>query len=94
MSSTDAREQASEPAVPEQVAPGAAEQSSGQALPARHGGHAAGDLAVTGYRRRRRGWVLVLAVVVVVAAGLGGADAAGVFSSPKPPAGGNGYATS
>jgi hypothetical protein len=32
-------------------------------------------------------------VVVVVAAGLGGADAAGVFRSPKPTAGNNGYAT-
>ncbi len=50
--------------------------------------------AVSGYRPRRRGWVLALAVVVVVAAGLGGADAAGVFHSPKPTASNNGYATS
>jgi hypothetical protein len=35
----------------------------------------------------------VLAVVVVVAAALGGADAAGVFNSPKPAASSNGYAT-
>jgi hypothetical protein len=98
MSSTDAREQAGEPAVPEQAGPGGAQQSPGQALPARRGGHAAGgpaagELAVTGYRRRR-GWVLALAVVVVVAAALGGADAAGVFNSPKPTASSNGYATS
>jgi Putative peptidoglycan binding domain len=98
MSSTDAREQAGEPAVPEQAAPGGAEEPARRALPARRGGHAAGGdaasgLAVTGYRPRRRGWVLALAVVVVVAAGLGGADAAGVFRSPKPAAGNNGYAT-
>jgi len=98
MSSTDAREQAGEPAVPEQVAPGGAEQAPGRAWPARRGGHAtggpaAGGLAVTGYRRRRRGWVLALAVVVVVAAGLGGADAAGVFRAPKPAASTSAYAT-
>ena len=98
MSSTDAREQAGEPAVPEQVAPGGAERAPGRALPAGRGGHAAGGpaaggLAVTGYRRRRRGWVLALAVVVVVAAGLGGADAAGVFSSPKPAVSNSAYAT-
>ena len=99
MSSTDAREQAGEPAAGEQAAPGAAEQSPGQALPARRGGHAAGGpvesgQAVTGYRRRRRGWVLALAVVVVAAAVLGGADAAGVFNSAKPADSNNGYATS
>jgi hypothetical protein len=98
MSSTDAREQAGEPAAGEQAPPGAAEQSPGQTLPARRSGHAAGipgagHSAVTGYRRRRRGWVLALAVVVVVAAGLGGADAAGVFSSPKPAASNSAYAT-
>jgi len=98
MSSTDAREQAGEPAVPGQAGPGGAEQFAGQALPARRRGHAAGvpgaDVsAVTGYRPRRRGWVLALAVAVVVAAGLGGADAAGVFRSPRPAAGSNGYAT-
>ena len=71
---------------------GGAEQF-GQVLQARGAGHAAGGLAVTGYRRRRRGWVLALAVVVV-AAGLGGADAAGVFDSCKPDASSNGYATS
>jgi hypothetical protein len=98
MSSTDAREQAGEPAVPEQAAPGGAEEPAHRALPARRGGHATGGdaasgVAVTAYRPRRRGWLLVLAVVVVVAAGLGGADAAGVFRSPKPTAGNNGYAT-
>ena len=98
MSSTDAREQAGEPTVPEQAAPGGAEQSPGQAPPARRGGHAAGVpgagvSAVTGYRPRRRGWVLALAVVVVVAAGLGGADAAGVFRSTKPAVSNSGYAT-
>src|SRR5580692_2081930 len=99
MSSTDAREQAGEPAAGEQAGLGGAEQSAGQALPARRGGHAAGGpvaggQAITGYRRRRRGWVLALAVVVVVAAALGGADAAGVFNSPKPAASNHGYATS
>jgi hypothetical protein len=99
MSSTDAREQAGEPAAGEQAGPGGAEQAPGQALPARRGGHAAGGpvaggQAITGYRRRRRGWVLALAVVVVIAAVLGGADAAGVFNSAKPAAGNNGYATS
>jgi hypothetical protein len=97
MSSTDAREQASDPAVPEQGAPGGAEHA-GAVVPGRGGGHAAGGraaggLAITGYRRRRRGSILVLAVVVVVAAGLGGADAAGVFSSPKPVVTNNQYAT-
>jgi hypothetical protein len=97
MSSTDAREQAGEPPVPEQAAPGGAEQSGGQVVPARRGGHAAGGdatgRAVTGHRSRRRGWILALAVVVVVAAGLGGADAAGVFRSPKPAVSNSGYAT-
>jgi hypothetical protein len=98
MSSTDAREQAGEPAVPGQVTPGEAEQAPGPAWPTRRGGHAAGEpaaggLAVTGYRRRRRGWVLALAVVVLVAAGLGGADAAGVFRAPKPAASTSAYAT-
>jgi hypothetical protein len=97
MSSTDAREQAGEPAAGEQAGPGGAEQPPGQALPARRGGHAAGGpvagQAVTGYRRRRA-WVLALAVVVVVAAALGGADAAGVFNSAKPVVSNNGYATS
>src|ERR1700683_167045 len=94
MSSTDAREQSGEPVTGEQPAPGGAEQPPGQALPARRGGDAA-DVpgasvsAVTGYRRRR-GWVQVLVVVVVVAAALGGADAAGVFSSTKPTSSRNG----
>jgi hypothetical protein len=97
MSSTDAREQASGSAVPEQGAPGGAEHAEA-VVPTRGGGHAAGGpaaggLAITGYRRRRRGSVLVLAVVVVVAAGLGGADAAGVFSSTKPAVTNNAYAT-
>jgi hypothetical protein len=96
VSSTDAREQAGGPAVPERVAPGGAGHA-GAVLPADGGGHAAGGLvvgerAVTGYRRRR-GWVLVLAVVVVVAAGLGGADAAGVFHSAKPTVSNSGYPT-
>jgi hypothetical protein len=94
MSSTDAREQAGEPAAGDQAGAGGTEQSPGQALPARRSGHAAGGQAVTGYRQRRRGWVLALAVVVVAAAVLGGADAAGVFNSPKPAASNNGYATS
>jgi hypothetical protein len=98
MSSTDAREQAGNPSVPEQVVPGEAEQAPVWAWPARRGGHAAGGpeaggLAVTGCRRRRRGWVLALVVVVVVAAGLGGADAAGVFRAPKPAASTSAYAT-
>jgi hypothetical protein len=92
MSSTDAPEQAGEPAVGEQAVPGGVEQSPGQTRPARRGGSAAGRSALTGYRRRRRDWVLALAVVVVVAA-LGGADAAGVFGSPKPAASTSGYAT-
>src|SRR5580698_10573968 len=98
MSSTDAREQSGEPVAGEHAAPGGDEQPPGQALPARRHGHAAdvpgaGSSAATGYRRRRPSWVLVLAVVVVVAAALGGADAAGVFNSPKPAASSNGYAT-
>jgi hypothetical protein len=98
MSSTGAREQASGPAAGEQGAPGRAGHAGAMA-PARGGGHrasgdAAGNLAITGYRRRRRGPVLALALVVVVAAGLGGADAAGVFRSPVPTASSNGYATS
>jgi hypothetical protein len=93
MSSTDEREQASGPTVPEQGVPGGAEHA-GAVVPARGGGHrVGGDTAITGYRRRRRGPVLALAVVVVVAAGLGGADAAGVFTSPKLAAGSNAYAT-
>jgi hypothetical protein len=89
MSGTDAREQAGGPAVPE--------QASGPGVPAGGGGHAAGvpaagELAAAGHRRRR-GWVAVVAVVVVVAAGLGGADAAGVFSAAKPAGSGNAYAT-
>jgi hypothetical protein len=58
------------------------------------GGPAADALALAGYRRRRRGWIVVVVVVVVVAAGVGGADAAGVFSTPKPAAAGSAYATS
>jgi Putative peptidoglycan binding domain len=103
MSSTDAREQAGEPAVPGQAGPGGADESARRAVAARRGGHAAaqdamggdagGGPAVTGHRRRRRGWVLALAVVVVAAAGLGGADAAGVFRGPKPAASTSAYAT-
>jgi hypothetical protein len=102
MSSTDAREQAGEPAVGEQAGPGGADEPGRRVVAARRGGHAAGHdgtggdaagggLAVTGYRRR--GWVLALAVVVVAAAGLGGADAAGVFRAPKPAASTSAYAT-
>ena len=98
MSSTDAREQAGESAVPERAVPGGAERPADQAMPARRGGHAAGvpgagRSAVTRYQPRRRGWILALAVVVMMAAGLGGAEAAGVFSSPKPAASTSGYAT-
>jgi hypothetical protein len=104
MSSTDARKQAGEPAVPQQPAPGSGDEPAGRVVAARRGGHAAshdatggdatsGGLAVTGYRRHRRGWVLALAVVVVVAAGLGGADAAGVFYAPKLAGSTSGYAT-
>jgi hypothetical protein len=99
MSSTDAREQADGPVVPEPSAPGGVEEMSGPLVPARGGGPAArgpaaGALPVTGHRRRRRGWVVVVVVVVVVAAGLGGADAAGVFSAAKPAGSSNAYATS
>jgi Putative peptidoglycan binding domain len=97
MSSTDAREQTGEPAAGEQGTPGGAKDETAL-VPTRGGGRrassdAAGNLAVTGYRPRRRGWVLALAVVVVVAAGLGGADAGGVFTSAKPAASDNAYAT-
>ncbi len=85
---------AGEPVAGEQAAPGGANPSAAQALPARRGEHAAGGLAMTGYRRRRRGWIPGLAVVVVVAAVLGGADAAGVFSSTTSAVTSNGYATS
>jgi hypothetical protein len=95
MSSTDAREQANGPAAGEQRAPGGAKHDRAlvPALGGVHGagGPAADELAVTGYRLRRRRWMA--AVVVVAAAGLGGADAAGVFSAPKPAASSNGYAT-
>ena len=96
MSSTDAREQADGPVVPEPAAPGGGEEMSGPLVPARGGGHAAGVLPVTGHRRRRRGWVVVVVVVVVVlaGAGVGGADAAGVFSAARPAGSGNAYATS
>jgi len=84
--------------VPGQVAPGGAEQSPGQVLPARCGGQAAGvpmagGLVVPGYRRRRRGRILAPAVVVVVAAGLAGAAADGVFRSPNPAVSNSGYST-
>jgi hypothetical protein len=98
MSSTDAREQADGPTVPEPAAPGGVGEVSGPLVPARGGGHAAGvpvpdALAEAGYRRRGRGWMLVLVVVVLVAAGLAGAGAAGVFSAPKPAGSNNAYAT-
>jgi hypothetical protein len=101
MSSTDAREQASGPVVPEQGAPGEAEHDRAlvPALGGAHaagwpvaGGPAAGDLVVAGYRRRR-GWTAAVVVVVLVAAGVAGADAAGVFRSPKPAVSNSGYAT-
>ena len=101
MSSTGAREQADGPVVPEPAAPGGVEEMSGPLVPARGGGvpaggvPAAGALPVTGHRRRRRGWVVVVVVVVVLAgAGVGGADAAGVFSAAKPAGSSNAYATS
>src|ERR1700735_1501441 len=99
MSSTDAREQAGGPVVPEPAAPGGVEEMSGPLVPAPGGGAggrvpAADALPVTGHRRRRRGGVVVAAVVVVVAAGLGGADVAGVFSAAKPAGISSAYATS
>jgi hypothetical protein len=99
MSSTDAREQADGPVVPEPAAPGGVEEMSGPLVPARGGGHAAGGpaagaLPVTGHRRRRRGWVVVVVVVVLAGAGVGGADAAGVFSAAKPAGSSNAHATS
>ncbi|MGH3212296.1 MAG: peptidoglycan-binding domain-containing protein, partial [Trebonia sp.] len=98
MSSTDAREQAGGPAVPEPAAPGAVNEMSGPLVPSRGGGHAAGvpaagGLPTAGHRRRGRGWIAVVAVVVVAAAGVGGADAAGVFRAAKPAGSGNAYAT-
>ena len=85
--------------MPEQAAAGGGEEMSGPLVPARGGGHAggvpaAGALPVTGRRRRRRGWVVVVVVVVLAGAGVGGADAAGVFSAAKPAASSNAYATS
>jgi hypothetical protein len=98
MSSTDAREQAGEPTVPEQAAPSGAQERISEVVPPPRGGHAAGGdaasgVALTGYRRRRRGWIAAVAMVVVVAGGLAGADAAGVFRGPKAAAGNNGYGT-
>ena len=98
MSSTDAREQADGPTVPEPTAPGGVGELSGPLVPTRAGGHAAGGpvpdvLAGAGYRRRGRGWIVVLVVVVLIAGGLAGAEAAGVFSAPKPAASNNAYAT-
>ncbi len=91
MSSTDAREQAgdpaltgqtSEPAVPEHAAPGG--DAAGADVPA--------GLVVG--RRRGRGWIAVVVVVVVLAAGgVAGADAAGVFNAAQPAASSNAYAT-
>ena len=98
MSSTDAREQADGPAVPEPAAPGGVAEVSGPLRPARGGGPAAGVpvadvLPEAGPRRRARGWVVVLVVVVLVAAGVAGADAAGVFSAAKPAGTSSAYAT-
>jgi hypothetical protein len=97
MSSTDEREQADEPAVPEQRAVGGAERERAL-VPTLGGAHAAdgpgaAELAVTGYRRPRRGWIVAVVVVVVAAAGVAGADAAGVFRSPRPAVSNSGYAT-
>jgi len=72
--------------VPEQAAPAGAGHD--KAL----GGPAAGDLAVARYRRRR-GWTAAVVVVVLAAAGATGADAAGVFRSPRPTVSSTGYAT-
>jgi hypothetical protein len=98
MSSTDAREQADGPTVPEPAAPGGVGELSGPLVPARGGGHAPGvpvpdALAGARYRRRGRGWIVVLMVVVLVAGGLAGAEAAGVFSAAKPAGSNNAYAT-
>ncbi|HTV98896.1 MAG TPA: peptidoglycan-binding protein [Streptosporangiaceae bacterium] len=99
MSSTDAREQADGPAVPEPAAPGGVAELSGPLPPARSGGHALGGPATgtlpgTGHRRRGRGWIAVVVVVVLAGAGLAGADAAGVFRPAKPAGSNNAYATS
>jgi hypothetical protein len=99
MSRTDAREQSGGPVVPEPAAPGGVAETSGPLAPARDGGHGGGvpataALMAARHRRRRRGWIAVAAVVVAVAAGVGGADAAGVFSAAKPAATSNAYATS
>jgi hypothetical protein len=99
MSSTDAREQAGGATVPEPAAPGGVNEMSEPRVSARGGGHAvgvppAGALPVPGHRRRRRGWVVAVVAVVLAGAGAGGADAAGVFSAPKPAASSNAYATS
>jgi hypothetical protein len=51
------------------------------------------ELAVAGYGRGRRRWIVAVVVVVLVAGGVAGASAAGVFSTPGPAAGNNGYAT-
>jgi hypothetical protein len=99
MSSTDAREQSAGPVVPGPAAPSDVAETSGPLVPARDAGYAAGvpatgALPAARHQRRRRGWIVVLAVVVVVAAGVGGADAAGVFSAANPAAASNAYATS
>jgi len=99
MSSTDAREQADGPTVPEPAAPGGVGELSGPLVPARAGDHAAGGpvpdaLAGAGYRRRGRGWIAVVVVVVLVGGGLAAAGAAGVFSTAKPAGSNNAYATS
>jgi hypothetical protein len=89
MSGTDTPEQAGEPAVVEQTAPGEARQVGEQAFPPRHAGGAAsgpvvGELAVAGHRHRQRGWIAVV-VAVVTAVAVAGADAAGAFHSATPP---------
>jgi hypothetical protein len=101
MSSTDARKQASTPALPGQGPPGAAGRASAPA-PALGdtkvaGGNAAGgsvpdDLAAVGYGWHRS-WIAAVAVVALVVAGAAGADAAGMFGSPKPALSSSGYGT-
>jgi hypothetical protein len=98
MSSTDAPEQAGEPAAPEQAVPGWAGQPGGQALPARQTGDtasrpAAGELVVAGRRRRKHGRVALVMVVVAAVAGAAGVVAAGAFRAPKQAVGISGYAT-
>lgn len=99
MSTTGASDRVAHgPVVPGGSAPaGAVQDASGPLVPALAGGQAAFVAApevpqVVRHRGRMRGSIAVLAIVVVVA-GLGGADAAGLFSAAKPAPSSNPYAT-